>query len=162
MHLLVGIEHDLTLRIIQEANWNRHLQFAAARLAQQTATHARLHHMQFRFTHCAFQTDEKPIVEMGGIINSVLIEDQRVSEGAYLQQSVPIARVACQAGYFQSDHEPGMTHAHLGHEFLESFAISRRSAGMPEIAVEDHDNAIGVPAQRNRSLAKRVLTFDTF
>jgi hypothetical protein len=25
LHLLIGIEHDLTLRVIQEANWNRHL-----------------------------------------------------------------------------------------------------------------------------------------
>ncbi|HEX9202222.1 MAG TPA: hypothetical protein VF865_21870 [Acidobacteriaceae bacterium] len=51
-----------------------------------------------------------------------------------------------------------MTHAHLGNEFLKSFAISGRSAGMPQIAVDD-DNAIGMPAERGRSLAKRVLTF---
>jgi hypothetical protein len=51
-----------------------------------------------------------------------------------------------------------MTHAHLGNEFLESFAIGRRSTGMPQIAV-DNDNAIGVPAEFHRSLAKCVLTF---
>jgi hypothetical protein len=73
----------------------------------------------------SIQTEQKPIIEVGGIVKSVLIEDQRVSKCADLQQSVPIARIAGQAGDFQADHQSGMTHTHLSHEFLKTFPIGR-------------------------------------
>jgi len=53
LHLLVGVEHHLTLCVVKKADRKRHLQFAASRLAEQAATHASLHHMQFRFAHRA-------------------------------------------------------------------------------------------------------------
>ena len=66
-------------------------------------------------------------------------------------------RVAGQAGDFQSDHQPGVTHAHLGHECLEALAICRRSAGLSQVAVDDHD-AIGMPAECDGALPESVLT----
>jgi hypothetical protein len=95
---------------------------------------------------------------VGGIVEPIFIKDQRAGHCANLQQTVPVAGITGKAGNFQSDHESGMTHAHLGHEFLEACAIGSRSAGLPEIRV-DHDNAVVMPAERERSLAKRVLTF---
>jgi hypothetical protein len=76
LHRLVGIERDLTLRVIKEANGNRHLQFTAARFAEQDATHTGLHHMQFCFAPGAFQPEQKPIIKVGGIVESVLIEEE--------------------------------------------------------------------------------------
>ena len=52
------------------------MQFTAARFVQQAATHAGLHHMQFGFAHGAFEPEQKPVVKMGRIIESIFVEDQ--------------------------------------------------------------------------------------
>ena len=94
---------------------------------------------------------------MRGIVEAVFIEDQGVGERADLQQPVPVARITGQAGDFQSDHQPGVTHAHLGHQCLESLAIGRRRAGLPLVVVDD-DDPIVVPPEREGALPEGVLT----
>ena len=81
--------------------------------------------VQFGFTHGALESKQEPIIEIGGIVETVLIENQGVAETTDLQEPMPVATVAGQAGDFQPDHQPGVTHAHLGHEFLETLAICR-------------------------------------
>ena len=44
----------------------------------------------------SIQPQEEAVVEMGGIIDAVLIEDQCIGERTDLQQSVPVSRVSRQ------------------------------------------------------------------
>ena len=57
----------------------------------------------------------------------------------------------------QPNHQPGVPHAHLGHELFKTFTIYRGSARLPEIVVDDND-AIGMPAESDGALPQCVLT----
>jgi hypothetical protein len=125
LNLLIGIQRHLTLYIINEADRKRHVQLPTPRFAQQGAAGPRLNHMQFGFTHGALESKQEPVIEIGGMVEAVLIENQGIAEPTDLQESMPVATVAGQAGDLQPDHQSGVTHAHLGHEFLETLAICR-------------------------------------
>ena len=101
-------------------------------------------------------SQQQAIVEMRGIVEPVLIQDEHVRERAQFQQSMPIRGVACQARHFQAEHDPDATQADFGHQTLEAFSISRTGAGLSEVAV-DHNNPIQRPAQRYRALPQRLL-----
>ena len=55
LHLLIGVQHHLALRIVQEPDRKRHAQISASRFIEETATHARLHHVQFCLRHGPLQ-----------------------------------------------------------------------------------------------------------
>src|SRR5258708_7848305 len=57
LHLLVRIENHLALDVIEEADRKWQSQLSSPRFAEQTAAHASLHHVQFRFVHGAFETE---------------------------------------------------------------------------------------------------------
>ena len=98
---------------------------------------------------------------MSGIVKAVLIENHGIGERTDLQQPVPVAGVAGQSGNFQPDDQADVVHAHLTNEFLETLALGGRSAGLSQVAVDDHD-AIGMPAECDSSLAKSILTLGAF
>ena len=54
LHLVVGIESDLSLAVVEEADWKWQSQLSPPRFVDQATTHASLHHVQFRFAHGAF------------------------------------------------------------------------------------------------------------
>jgi hypothetical protein len=53
--------------------------------------------MQFGFAHCPFQPEQQAIIEMRGIVEAVLIQDQRLRQRADLEEPMPVHRVARQA-----------------------------------------------------------------
>jgi hypothetical protein len=63
LQLLIGVQDYALRRIIDQTDLERHLQFAALGLAQDTAAQTSLQHMQFGFAHCAFETKQKPVVK---------------------------------------------------------------------------------------------------
>ena len=69
--------------------------------------------MQLGLTHRAFETQKEPIVEMTGIVDPVFIEDERVREGADLQEAVPVGGVAGQPRYFQPHDQADTTESDL-------------------------------------------------
>ena len=105
----VRIEDDTILRIMHKADGNHLLEFPAAGTAQDASSKPCLEHMQFRFTHGALQTQQQAIVEVRRIVQPILIEDERVSEGAQLKQPMPIGGVARQSRHFKTEHDPDAT-----------------------------------------------------
>ena len=81
--------------------------------------------MELGFTHRALQPQQQPIVEMGGIIHAVFIENERVRERAQLEQAVPVRGIARQAGDFEPEHNAGAAEADLGHQALKALAVGR-------------------------------------
>jgi hypothetical protein len=50
--------------------------------------------VQFRFAHGAFESKQQSIVEMCGIVEPVLVKNERVREGADFKQTVPVGGIA--------------------------------------------------------------------
>ena len=75
--LAVGIENDATSAVVHQSDRQGHLQLASARLVQDAALQARLQNMQFCFAHRSLQAQQKAVIEVRRVVDSVLIEDER-------------------------------------------------------------------------------------
>jgi hypothetical protein len=117
---------------------------------------SRLQHMQFGLAHGALEPQQESVVEVSRVVHPVLIEDQRVGDGADLEQPMPVRRIARQARDFQPEHDPGVPDTDLGHQALEALAICRRSPGLSEVRV-NHDDPLLRPSQGDCPLAQTVL-----
>jgi hypothetical protein len=73
---------------VHKADGHHLLELPAPGAAQDAAPQSRFEHVQFRFTHGAFQAQQQTIIEVRRIVKPILIEDQRVSECAQLKVSV--------------------------------------------------------------------------
>ena len=107
------------------------------------------------FTHGPLETEQEPVIEVDRIVDAVLVEDQRLAQGANLEKPMPIGGVSREPGHLKAEHDPGPPHADLGDQLLEPFAIAI-GTGEAEIAI-DHDDALGRPAQGHGPLAQCVL-----
>ena len=103
-----------------------------------------------------FRPEQQPVVEVGRVIQPVLVADQRARHGADLQQPVPVGVVAGQPGHLQAQHDPGAAHADLGDQTLKAFPVGGEAPDWPW-SVSMVTIALGWPAQRDRLLPQRVL-----
>jgi hypothetical protein len=51
-------------------------------------------HVQLGFAHGPLEAEQQAVVEVRGIVDAILVEDEGVGERADLQQPVPVGRVA--------------------------------------------------------------------
>jgi hypothetical protein len=102
--------------------------------------------VQLGFTHRALEAQEQAIVKVPRVVDAILVEDERLGEGADFQEPVPVRRIARQARHLQPHHEPHAAEADLGDEALKAIALDRRGARQPEVLV-DHDDLIQRPAE---------------
>src|SRR2546423_12479481 len=82
---------------------------------------------------------------MAWVVDSVLVQDERVSERADLEQSLPVHGVARQPTELKAEHDSDMAQANIGNQLLEAFAVAR-SARLAKVAV-DHNDTIEWPAE---------------
>jgi IstB-like ATP binding protein len=111
--------------------------------------------VELRLAHRPLEAEEEAVVEVARVIQAVLVADERVGEGADLEQAVPVGRAAREAADLEAEHDPDLAEADRGDEAREALAVAVGTRA-PEIAV-DHDDPVGRPAERDRSLAQRVL-----
>ena len=123
LHTGIRVEHDLAGRVVDQPDRQAHPQFAAAGLGQLPADQPGPDEVQFGLAHGALQPEQQPVVEVGRVIQPVLVADQRGRHGADLQQPVPVGVVAGQPGHLQAQHDPGPAHADLGDQPLEAFPV---------------------------------------
>ena len=90
LNLLVRIQPQASDRIVSEADWRAHKQFATRCFVQNPALQPCSQHMEFGFAHRALQAEQQPIIEMSGIVDSILVENQGIGQSADLEQSMPI------------------------------------------------------------------------
>ena len=90
----VGIEHGLVAVVIGQAEGQAHLQRPAPGLAALAADQARADALHLVFRECALEPQEKPVVVVVGIVEAVLVEDQRVAEGGDLEEPLPVRCIA--------------------------------------------------------------------
>jgi hypothetical protein len=118
----VGIEDDATGGVVDQPDRQRGLQLAAARLGQDAALQPGADEVQLGLAHRAFEAEQQPVVEVGGIVEPVLVADQRPRQRADLQQPVPVSVVSGQSRDFEAEHDPRLAQADIGDEALEALA----------------------------------------
>jgi hypothetical protein len=102
LHLLIGVDHDSVGRVVGQANGQRHLELTATRFVQEPTTQSRPQHVQLCFAHRSLEPEQEPVIEVAGIVDAILIHDQRIAQRADLQESVPVAVVAGESRDLQS------------------------------------------------------------
>lgn len=155
-HLAIRMQDDFALGIVGQAHRQGHAQFPAPGLVANAALEAGAQHVQFGLAHGALETQQQPVVEVRRIVQAVFVQNQRIGQGADLQETMPVAAVAGQAGDFQSQHDAGAAQAHLGDQLLKTLPIGRRGPGDPLVGINDHD-LLGRPAQGDGALLEGVL-----
>ena len=114
-HLGVGGQNDPIQIVVGKAGRQGHLQLAAPGFVQNALLQTTFQDMQFGFAHRAFEAQQQTIVESGRIVQTVLIEDQRIGECAQLEQTVPVGVVTRQTGDFQPHYKACFAKAYLSH-----------------------------------------------
>jgi hypothetical protein len=117
--------------------------------------------MQLRFAHGAFQAQKKTVVEVSRIADTVFIENECVGQRCELKQAMPICIVPREPGHFQSEYDSGVADSNLRHQFLETIALLRAGSWQTKVTVNDM-NALDRPAQRDSTVAQRVLALGAF
>src|SRR5579864_3736832 len=84
-----------------------------------------------------------------------------MAQATQLDQTMPIARVASQAGGFQHQHDPDLAQADLRDEALEAGACGGAAARAPLVLI-DHLNRRGWPAQFQGAFLQPVLPLGAF
>ena len=108
---------------------------------------------QLHLAHRSLHAEQEPVVGKTGIVDAVLIGDQRPDEAAELQQRVPVASVAGQARSLDRHHRADPAFADRRQQLLEPGAADAR-ARTTEIVIDDAD--VG-PAELPGSLDQPIL-----
>src|SRR5215510_15806650 len=116
--------------------------------------------MQFGFTHRALKPKQEAVIEACWIVDAILIEDQGISEGADLQQTLPVGIVPREPGDFEAHDDAGAAHADVADQALKALAPDGRCAGLALIIIHDDDLLIA-PSKGNCAAAKCILPLRT-
>ncbi len=152
-HAKVRVLLDPIVVVAHVADGDRGEELAAARLLLERFMGALPQDRQLHLAHCAFHAEQEPVVGKTGIVDAVLIRDQRPDEPAELEQRVPVTPVAGQARGLDRHHRADPAFADRSQQLLEPGAADAR-AGAAEIVVDDAD--LG-PAELPGSLDQPIL-----
>src|SRR5487761_1548435 len=155
-HFGVGVQHYLTVAVVDQAGRQGERELAAAGLGQDPAAHPGTQEMQFEFRDLAFHAQQDAVVEDGRVIQAVFVEDERVGAGADLDELLPVGGVAGQPGAFQAQDDAGPAQGDLRDQVLEPGPVSGRGAGAALVDVDDVDFVLR-PAERGRAAFQVVL-----
>ena len=108
-----------------------------------------------------FRPSKKPVVGVLGIVDAVLVRQERSEDGTHLQKIVPILVVAGDAAHLDPEDQADMLHGNFGEEALKSASLVGRAAALALIVVDDQD-AIPGPSQGDRVVGEGILPFPRF
>jgi hypothetical protein len=75
LHLLVWIENDVARGVVHETDRESTLQLAPTGLTHHPADEACPKKVQLCFAHRPLQAEKEAVVEVGGIVDAILVED---------------------------------------------------------------------------------------
>src|SRR5258708_28592158 len=152
----VGIEHQLADWIIDQPTGRAKAQLSLFGFGQLAALQSLMQPMEFRLAHRPLKPQQETVVVRSRIIDTFLVNDQRISECTDLQQAIPITARTSQARDFQTQDCSHVAQSHLGHQPLKTVASNGRCAGLSLILVNNLDNCM-LPSQLLRTLDQGIL-----
>src|ERR1700716_1864487 len=138
LHFLVGIKRNLVI-VENKADRQSEMQLTFAGLVELAAVEARADDVQLCLSESTLHAEHEAVVEVGWIVTSILVDDERAGDGAQLEQAMPVLVRSRQARGFQGEDRSDLAHGHIADQRLEVFAIGRLRAGLTEVAIEDSD-----------------------
>ena len=104
----------------------------------------------------ALHAQHEAVVELARVVAAVLVDDQRVGDGAQLQQAMPVLVGAREARCLQREDRADVAHRHIADQRLEVLPARGSGARLAEVAVED-TYLLRAPAERLRLGCQIVL-----
>ena len=156
LHLVVGIEHELSTGVENHTQRGADPQLAAARLVELPPDQTRAQHMQLRLRHRTLETEQKSVIEVGRVVEPVFVQNERFAQRADLQQAMPVAGVTGESRDLQPHDHADATEADVGDDALKADPLDRRRARQPQVVIDDHD-LVGRPAERQGPPLQGVL-----
>ena len=131
-------------------------QLAAAGLVQPPLVHPGAEEVQLGLAHDPLQTQEQTVVEVGRVVQAIVVAQQRPEQAARAHQGDPVRVVAGQATGVLSQKDADMIKAEFREDVLEASAALDRLSGASLVRVDDLD-AVAGPAQRDGHVGQRIL-----
>src|SRR5258708_20689273 len=104
LHLLVRVLLDSIVPSLPIAGCDTEEQRTAARFLLQCLLRALTKQRQFQLTHCSLHAEQQAVIGVSRIIDSVLVYDDGPDQSTELDQRVPVATVAGEAGGFDGEY----------------------------------------------------------
>ena len=155
LHLLVRVEDERAVFEHVAGGW-RVDELALLRLVQNAALQAQAHGVALGVAHGALHAQYQPVVEVVGVVDPIVINDERVGQRAEVQQPVPVGRRARQARDLQRQDGPHLAQTDLGGQPLEALALDGTGTALTQVLIDDLYLG-GVPAELLGQLYQGVL-----
>src|SRR5258707_10574532 len=104
LHLLVRVLLDSIVPSLHIAGCDTEEQRTAARFLLQCLLRALTKQRQFQLAHCSLHAEQQAVIGVSRIIDSVLVYDDGPDQSTELDQRVPVATVAGEAGGFRGEN----------------------------------------------------------
>jgi len=154
--LLVRIPDHLPFVVVDVADRQWGAQFPAFGRSAFGALQPAGQQVQLGLAHRSLQAEQQPVVELGQVVDTVGVDDQRVGQPGVLQQPGQIGRGAGQPGHLQPEDRADLAQTDPRYQPLEPVPARHRPARHAQVRVDHLDCRRG-PAQPRRLLRQRVL-----
>src|SRR3984893_17068701 len=161
LDLAIRIQCHGTGGVVDEPDRQRDGQLTAARLVEEPAQQACPEHMKLGLADGPFQAEKEPVIEVRGIIHTVLIPYQAAGESAQLEQPLPIGVVARQTRNLEPQNDTGVTQCDFTDQVLKSLTVLGMLCRETQILVDDV-NVLVRPTERDRTITQGILTLGAF
>jgi hypothetical protein len=160
LRLLVGVEGQ-PLGHADVANGRMVEQLAATGLVQPPFVHPSPQEVQLGLTHDALQAQQQPVVEVGRVVQAIIVAQQRMEDAAQADQRCPVRVGACQATGLQAQDDADVIEPEFGEDVLEADAANSCLAAASLVAIDEFDPIAG-PAQRHGQIGQGILSHGRF
>ena len=141
LDLKIGSDRDAGLVLAHEANRNPGEDFSAHDFLTVCFLGALTQDAKFEFTHGSFETEKEAVIELAGIIDALVIDYESVGENAEVNEVVPVAVVAGEAGGFQGEDRSDFSVADGTEKSGKAGSFPGPAAGDAKIIIND-DNGL--------------------
>ena len=159
--LLIRVHLDSIRGELDVAGGHAVKELAALGLVQPASFQSISHSNKLEFADGPFQAEQEPVVGILGIVDAVLVREQRPEDGTHLQEIMPVFVVAGDAAHFDPEDQPDMLHGNFGQDALESAPLVGGPAAESLIVIDDQD-AIPGPSPGGSVVGEGILPFPRF
>ena len=112
--------------------------------------------MQLGLAHDPLETQEQTVVEVGRVVQPIVVAQQRAEQAARAHHGDPVRVGASQATGVLAQKDADMIETEFGEDVLEAVAALDRLSGASLVRVDDLD-AIAGPAERDGHVGQGIL-----
>ena len=148
----------MLLLVVNEADRQWEAQLALLRLVELAAIKAGANDVQLGLGESPLHAQHKAVVELGRIVTAVLVDHERIGDGAEFEQTMPVLVGARQPGSLEGEDRADTAHRHIADQRFEVLAVRCPRSGLAKVSIENPD-LLRAPSERLRFARQIVLAF---